>query len=85
MTISQLVAAMFNQNCKQVSFFSSALINNEHRYSAIEKEVHTIVKALLKCTHYLLHNHFQMITDQKSISFMFDRKKAEKIKNMIAR
>ena len=75
------IAATLNQSGRPVAFFSRTLSGSEQRHSAVEKEAYAIVEALRKWRHYLLGNHFQLITDQRSVAFMFDNKKAGKIKN----
>ena len=40
-----------------------------------------IVESILHWKHYLSWKRFTLITDQKSVSFMFDNKCAGKIKN----
>lgn len=75
------IAATLNQSGRPVAFFSRTLNDCEKKHSAIEKEAYAIVEALRKWKHYLLGRHFQIITDQKSVSFMFDNKQPGKIKN----
>ena len=41
----------------------------------------TIVEAINKWRHFLLGRHFTLITDQRSVSFMYDTKNFGKIKN----
>ena len=55
--------------------------NNEIKHHAVEKEVAAIVEALRQWQHFLLGRHFKIITDQKSISYMYDNKHKSKIKN----
>ena len=40
-----------------------------------------IVEAVRKWSHYLTCQHFTLITDQRSVAFMFPNKKCTKIKN----
>ena len=47
----------------------------------MEKEAYAIVESLRKWRHYLVGRHFQLITDQRSVAFMFNSKSASKIKN----
>ena len=61
-----------NQNTK-FSFYYKI------KHHAVEKEAAAIVEALRKWCHFLLGRHFKVITDQKSVSFIFDNSK--KIKN----
>ena len=47
----------------------------------MEKEAYAIVEALRKWRYYLIGHHFKLITDQRSVKFMFDSKSNSKIKN----
>ena len=75
------VAATLNQSGRPVAFFSRTLNPSEKRHSAVEKEAYAVVEALRKWRHYLIGHRFTLVTDQKSVSFMFDSKQASKIKN----
>ena len=75
------IAATLNQSGRPVAFFSRTLAPHERRHSSVEKEAYAIVEALRKWRYYLLGHHFQLITDQRSVTFMFDRQAIGKIKN----
>ena len=75
------IAATLNQEGRPIAFFSRTLNTNEIKHHAVEKEAAAIVEALRKWRHFLLGRHFKVITDQKSISFIFDNKRKSKIKN----
>ena len=75
------IAASLRQHGQPVAFFSRTLSKSERRHTAIEKEAYAIVEALWKWKHYLIGRHFHLITNQKSVSFMFDPKTSSKIKN----
>ena len=75
------ISATLNQNERPVAFFSRTLNDSEKKHSAVEKEAYAIVESLRKWRHYLLGRHFKLITDQKSVSFMYDRSLKTKIKN----
>ena len=75
------IAATLSQNDRPVAFFTRTLSNSELKHSAIEKEACAIVEALKKWRHYLLGRHFKLITDQRSLSYMFDHQHTSKIKN----
>lgn len=75
------IAATLNQSGRPVAFFSRTLNISERKHSSIEKEAYAIVEAVRKWRHFLSGRHFNLITDQKSVSFMFDTKHSGKIKN----
>ena len=75
------IAATLSQDNRPVAFFSRTLNPSERKHSAVEKEAHAIVESVRKWRHYLANHHFTLITDQKSVSFMFDSKLSGKIKN----
>lgn len=47
----------------------------------VEREVCNIVEAGRKRRYYLVGTRFTLLTDQKSVSFMFDRSYQRKLKN----
>ncbi|XP_065671656.1 uncharacterized protein LOC136089532 [Hydra vulgaris] len=75
------VSATLNQNGRPVAFMSRTLNKSEINYLAVEKEAVAIIEAVRKWRHLLLRNQFQLITDQRSVAFMFDNRKKTKIKN----
>ncbi|XP_063222991.1 uncharacterized protein LOC134531237 isoform X1 [Bacillus rossius redtenbacheri] len=75
------IAATLTQNKRPVAFFSRTLTKSEQHHSAVEKEAYAIIEALRKWRHYLIGRKFQLITDQKSISYMFNIRHPGKIKN----
>ena len=75
------IAASLRQAGCPAAFFSWTLSYVERHHSAVEKEAYAIVEALKKWRHYLIWCHFKLITDQKSVAFMFNTKTASKIKN----
>ena len=76
------IAATLNQDGRPVAFFSRTLNKSEHNHPPIEKEACAIVEAVGKWRHYLQGKHFKLITDQRSVAFMYDRKRpGTKIKN----
>ena len=75
------IAGSLTQNSRPVAFFSRTLTSAEQKHSSVEKEAYTIVEAIRKWLHLLLGKHFKLITDQKSVSFMFNPKSKSKIKN----
>ena len=75
------IAATLNQNGRPVAFHARTLSVAEQKHSAIEKEACAIVEALRKWRHLLMGRHFNLVTDQRSLSFMFDLKHPSKVKN----
>ena len=75
------LSATLNQNGQPVAFFSRTLNNHERNHSSVEKEAAAIVESCRKWRHYLHYRKFLLITDQKSVSFIFDGKNKGKIKN----
>jgi hypothetical protein len=61
--------------------FSRALSPAEIHYPAVEKEAAAIIEAIRKWRHFLTGRHFTLVTDQRSVAFMFDHKASNKIKN----
>ena len=64
-----------------IAFFSRTLQKGDLNQSSVEKEACVIVEALRHWQHFLIGKHFKLITDQKSVSYMFDSKRHSKIKN----
>ncbi|XP_041989092.1 uncharacterized protein LOC121740463 [Aricia agestis] len=75
------LAASLSQDGRPVAFFSRSLNDSERRHSSVEKEACAIVESLRKWRHYLTGRHFRLITDQRSVSFMFNQSHKSKIKN----
>ena len=75
------ISATLNQNGRPVAFFSRTLSPTERNHSSVEKEAYAIVEAVRKWRHYLLGNHFKLVTDQRSVSFMYNQNLNSKIKN----
>ena len=74
----QAIVATLNQG----GFSSLSLQKSELHHHPVENEAYAIVEALRHWKHYLLAKNFTLITDQKSVSFMFDSKCAGEIKNV---
>ena len=75
------VSATLNQNGRPVAFMSRTLQAGELHYPAMEKEATSIIEAVRKWAHFLVRKPFTIITDQRSVAFMFDSRKRTKIKN----
>ena len=73
------ISASLNQHGRPVAFMSKRLSKNEHGYPAVEKEALAIIEAVKKWSNLLSRQPFTLVTDQRSVSFMFDKR--TKIKN----
>ena len=75
------IGAVLTQSGQAVAFFSRTLNQSERKHHSVEKEAYAIVESMKKWSHYLLGSHFSCVTDQRSVSFMFDQTHHGKIKN----
>jgi transposase InsO family protein/uncharacterized protein YqgQ len=75
------IAATLKQDNKPVAFFSRSLQGPELKHPAIEKEAKAIIEAVRHWRHFLTGRHFTLVTDQKSVSFMFNMQHKGRIKN----
>ena len=74
------IAAILSQGGKPVAYLSRTLSASEKNYPAVEKEAAAIMESIRKWDHFLKGRHFTITTDQKSITFIFDKNRG-KIKN----
>jgi len=75
------IGATLSQEGRPVAFFSRTLSPTERKYCSYEKEAYAIIESVKRWRHFLSCRHFALITDQRSVSFMFDVKHRNKIKN----
>ena len=75
------VFATLNQAGGPVVFMSSTLQGSGLHYTAVEKDSTAIIKAARKWSDFLLRREFPLITDQRSVAFMLDKRKRTKFKN----
>ena len=75
------ISATLNQGGRPVAFMSRSFQGSELHYPAVEKEATAIIEAVRKWNHFLSRQHFTLVTDQRSVSFMLDSRKRTKIKN----
>ena len=75
------IAATLNLGGRPVTFFSRTLTKTEQHHSPVEKEACAIVESITKWCHYLQGRQFKLVTDQRSVAFMYDRKQVGKVKN----
>ena len=76
------LAATLNQQGRPVAFFSRTLSPHEIIYPSVEKEALSVIEAVRHWRYLLATQKFTLITDQRSVSFMFNTNtKSKKIKN----
>lgn len=75
------ISAVLNQEGRPIAFFARTLDPTERKHASVEKEAYAIVEALRQWRHLLLGHKFTLITDQKSVQFMFNQDNLGKIKN----
>ena len=75
------IAATLNQAGRPVAFFSRTLRGAELKHASVEKEAQAVIEAVRFWRVFLTGRHFTLVTDQQSVSFMFDTKRKGKIKN----
>ena len=75
------LAATLNQGGRPVAFFSRTLHGSELKHASIEKEAQDIIEAVRHWRHFLTGRHFILKTDQRSVSYMFEKCHSGKIKN----
>jgi len=75
------IGGVLTENSQPVCFFSHKLTSTEQKWSAVELEAFAIVSAVDHMRQYLLGRHFQLLTDQQGVSFLFDSRPRNKIKN----
>ena len=75
------IGATLNQNGKPVAFHARTFSTTEQKHSSVEKEAYAVIEALRKWKHLLIGRHFNLVTDQRSVSFILDLKHRSKIKN----
>ena len=75
------MAATFSQEGRPVAFFSKTLNKSEKVYPVVEKEALAIMEAVRRWSHYLYGKCFNLVTDQRALSFMLDKTSKGKDKN----
>ena len=75
------IGATLNQDGRPVAFFSRTLNTSESGLHPVEKEAYAIVESIRGWRHFLLGRHFKVVTDQRSVAFMYEQRKRCKTKN----
>ena len=75
------LAATLNQQGRPVAFFTRTLQPSELKNPSVEKEAMSIIESVRNWRHLLAPKKFTIITDQRSVSFMFNTQQKKKIKN----
>ena len=60
---------------------SKTLHGSEKGYHIIEKEALAIVESVRRWNHYLSRSKFKLITDARSLSFIYNNRRRTKVKN----
>ena len=74
------VFATLNQRGHPVAFTSRTGQGREIHYPTHEKEATAIIEAIRKWSHLLSRQTFMLVTDQRSVAFMFDSRRCSMIK-----
>ena len=75
------IAATLMQDGRPVAFFSRSLSPTEKNHHAVEKEAYAIIESIRKWRQFLIARKFTIITDHRSVRFMFSQVHKSKIKN----
>jgi hypothetical protein len=75
------LAGVLNQGGRPVAFFSKSLHGSELSHPPVEKEACAIIESVRHWKHFLLGHHFTLVTDQRSVAYMFDQTHKGRIKN----
>ena len=75
------IAAVLSQNNRPVAFFSRTLQGSERKWASVEKEACAVIESVRSWKHYLTGRRFKLVTDQKSVSYIFDSEHKGKVKN----
>ena len=75
------IAGILAQPGRAVTFIARAPYKHEKNYAAVEKEALAIIETVRKWEHFLKGRHFTLVTNQKCVSFIFDKANRGKVKN----
>ena len=68
------IGAILMQQGRPLAYMSKALSERAQKKSVYERELMAIVLAIHKWRPYLLGRHFVVLTDQRSLKFLFDQR-----------
>ena len=75
------MAATLSQEGRPVAFYSKTFNKSWKVYPVVEKEALAIMEAIRRWSHYLYGKCFNLVTDQRALSFMLDKTSKGKVKN----
>ena len=75
------ISATLNQDGRSVAFHSRTVQVSQQHHSSAEKKSQAIVESIHHWKHFFLGRHFTLITDRRSVTYMYDYKASSKIKN----
>ena len=75
------ISGVSNQNGLPVAFYLRTLQGPKLKHLPFEKEACAIIESVRHWRHLVTGKHFRLMTDQKSVLFMFDQHTKSKIKN----
>ena len=75
------ISGILSQGGRPVAFMSKTLHGSEKGYHIIEKEALAIVESVRRWNHYLSRSKFKLITDARSLSFIYNNRRRTKVKN----
>ena len=69
------ISATLNQVGIPVAFMSRTLQGSKLHYPAVEKEATAIIEVVRKWSDFLLRREIHLMTDQRTVAFMLDKRK----------
>lgn len=75
------ISGVLSQNNRPIAFVSHKLSSSEKHWSTVEREAFAIVHSVEKLRPFLLGRHFQLLTDQQSVAYIFNGNHKSQIKN----
>ena len=72
------IFASLNQGGRPLAFMSRTLQGSKKYYPTYEKKATDVIRAVKKSSHLLLRQTFNLITHQRFVAFMLDRRRRTK-------